>query len=239
RQIAELQGLSPDADVDDPASLADDEVGCGQNRLRSGKLRKLYRDVCRKFHPDLSADEQEREHRHRLMIEINRAYETGSEERLRALLEAGANIEVTGSVTELVLLTRLTAQARERLIAIEEEIADITASETWQLKLRAENAEAVGADLLADLVAQVERQIKKACNRLEALQSVMLTACRALTRRFAGPLDTHSRAIVELQHFFNPSFSVPGLVRQLCGLPCGLPTDGWGCHSSAIRAAGR
>ncbi len=80
RQIAELQGLSPDADVDDPASLADDEVGCGQNRLRSGKLRKLYRDVCRKFHPDLSADEQEREHRHRLMIEINRAYETGSEE---------------------------------------------------------------------------------------------------------------------------------------------------------------
>ncbi len=95
---------------------------------------------------------------------------------MRALLEAGANIEVTGSVTELVLLTRLTAQARERLIAIEEEIADITASETWQLKLRAENAEAVGADLLADLVAQVERQIKKACNRLEALQSVMLTA---------------------------------------------------------------
>src|SRR5438045_271825 len=102
KQIAELQGLNPDAKGDDATSLADDEVGCGQNRLHSGKLKKLYRDVCRKFHHDLSADEQEREHRHQLMIEINRAYETGSEERLRALLEAGAEGEVTGSVTELV-----------------------------------------------------------------------------------------------------------------------------------------
>ena len=179
RQIAELQGLNPDEANEQTASLADDEVGCGQNRFHTEKLKKLYREVCRKFHPDLSADDEEREHRHQLMIEVNRAYETGSEDRLQSLLEAGArNAEAGGtdSATELIALARRIAQASERLLAMAEEIAEVTASETWRLKLRVGNAEAMGADLFADLVAQVDRQIFKARNRLTALQSIMITA---------------------------------------------------------------
>ncbi|HWQ32913.1 MAG TPA: J domain-containing protein [Blastocatellia bacterium] len=179
KQIATLQGLSPDDEVN-IGSLADDEVGCGQNRFHSDRLRKLYREVCRRFHPDLSADEREREHRHHLMVEINRAYETGAEERLQALLEAGAGLtEVEAgseSATELILLARRLAETRERLLALDQEIETITSSETWRLRLRVINAEAMGVDLFTDLIAQVDRQITKARNRLEALQSVMLTA---------------------------------------------------------------
>lgn len=179
KQIAQLQGLDPDEAEETAGSLADDEVGCGQNRFHSDKLRRLYREVCRRFHPDLSADEQEREHRHQLMIEINQAYKTGAEDRLTALLEAGAAVATEGSgesSTEQLVLVRRLAEMKARLLAVEQEIAEITASETWRLKLRVSQAEASGVDLLADLVAQVERQITKARNRLEAVQSVMLGA---------------------------------------------------------------
>ncbi len=178
KEIARIQGL----EFDDEAasdSLADDEVGCGLNRFHSDKLKKLYREVARKFHPDLAQCEQERRHRHQLMIEVNRAYESGAEEKLQELLEAGAGREEIANnramSAEMILLIRKIAEAKERLAEIESDIDEITASETYNLKLRVTNAEAMGVDLFADLLAQVDRQIRKAGNRLEHLKSVMMT----------------------------------------------------------------
>jgi hypothetical protein len=115
------------------------------------------------------------------MIEVNRAYESGAEERLQELLEAGASLEEIASdgamSAEMILLVRKIAETKEKLAAIESEIARITTSETYKLSMRAANAEAMGVDLFADLIAQVDRQIKKAGNRLEHLKSVMMTAC--------------------------------------------------------------
>ncbi|HEV2668939.1 MAG TPA: hypothetical protein VG324_28750, partial [Blastocatellia bacterium] len=169
KEIAKSQGL--EFDDEEPISLAYDEVGCGQNRFHSDKLKKLYREVARKFHPDLSSCPQERQHRHQLMVEINRAYETGAEDRLQELLEAGAgleSVEIGGSMSaEMILLVRRIAEAKQRLAGIESEIEEITSSEIYKLKLRVDNSEAMGIDLFADLVAQVDRQIKKARNRLE------------------------------------------------------------------------
>jgi hypothetical protein len=172
KEIAGIQGLAFDDEAESD-SLADDEVGCGLNRFHSDKLKKLYREVARKFHPDLAQCDQERRHRHQLMIEVNRAYESGAEARLQELLEAGASIQdfAGDSVmsAEMILLVRKIAAAKERLLAIESDIAEIMASETYKLKLRVENAEALGVDLFADLLAQVDRQIRKARNRLEHL----------------------------------------------------------------------
>jgi hypothetical protein len=178
KEIAKIQGL--EVDDEESSLLAEDEVGCGQNRFHSDKLKKLYREVARKFHPDLTACEQERFHRHQLMVEINRAYETGAEDRLQELLEAGEgleNVEASGAMSaEMILLVRQIAEAKRRLAKIEADVAEITASEIFKLKLRVENSEALGIDLFADLVAQVDRQIKKARNRLEHLQGVMMTS---------------------------------------------------------------
>ncbi len=175
KEIARLQGLEFDDDYDGD-SLADDEVGCGQNRLHSDKLKKLYKEVARKFHPDLTSCPQERQHRHQLMIEVNHAYESGAEERLQEMLEAGTSLESAeiGGVSsaEMILLLRKITEARQRLAEIEADITDITASEIYTLKLRIENAEALEVDLFADLLSQVDRQIKKARNRLFHLQLI-------------------------------------------------------------------
>ena len=176
REIARLQGLSPDDEWYDGDSFADDEVGCGQNRFHSDKLKKLYREVARKFHPDL-ADEEARLHCHQLMIEANRAYESGSHEALEALLEAGRlQDELATGAPELIWLVRRVAELKEQVAKAEVELTAIKSSELYRLKLRVENADEMGVDMFVDLIAQVERQIRKARNRLEALQSVMLTA---------------------------------------------------------------
>jgi hypothetical protein len=113
------------------------------------------------------------------MVEINRAYETGAEDRLQELLEAGQNlegVEPSGAMSaEMILLVRKIAAAKQRLAKIDSDVEEITTSETYKLKLRVENSEAMGVDLFADLVAQVDRQIAKARNRLEHLRGVMLT----------------------------------------------------------------
>ena len=178
KEIARIQGL--DIEEEEEISLAEDEVGCGQNRFHGDKLKKLYREVARKFHPDLASCDQERLHRNQLMVEVNRAYETGAAEQLQQLLEAGASlesIESSGAMSaEMILLVRRVADAKERLVALEADLAEITSAELYKLKLRVENADAFGVDLFSDLILQVDRQITKAENRLHALQGVMMTA---------------------------------------------------------------
>src|SRR5438105_4662106 len=95
-RMAEAQRKAYEQDdreeAEDAAWSVSDELSCGQTKFHaSERLKKLYREVARKFHPDLAVDEQERTHRHQLMIAVNRAYETGSEERLQTLLEAEVN----------------------------------------------------------------------------------------------------------------------------------------------------
>jgi chromosome segregation ATPase len=176
REIAGLQGLTPDDDTWGGESLADDEVGCGQNRFHSDRLKRLYREFARKFHPDLADDETARLHCHQLMVEANRAYEAGSEEAMQALFDLGKlQDELVNASPELVWLTRRVAALQEQLTKVESELAELTKAELYRLKLRMDKAAAKGIDLFPDLLAQVERQIRKARNRLEALQSVRLT----------------------------------------------------------------
>lgn len=176
KEIAKLQGLEFDEDYNGD-SLADDEVGCGQNRMHGDKLKKLYKEVARKFHPDLTSCPQERQHRHQLMVEVNRAYESGAEEKLQELLAAGASleaVETNGAISaEMILLLRRITEAKQRLVELETEIAEITSSEIFKLKRRVETAEVQEDDLFADLVLQVDRQIRKAQNRLFHLKLIL------------------------------------------------------------------
>lgn len=179
KECSKIQGLDYDVDSDtegpdDDADEDDNGVSCGQNLFQAAKLKKLYHDVARKFHPDLAQCEDERRHRHQLMIEANRAYETGEEDRLTEMLEEGLKIESVSDnstmSTEMILLIRKINAEKHKYSAIGSKINEITSSDIYKLKLRVDNGEAMGIDLMEDMLSQLRRQIIKAKNRLEHLQ---------------------------------------------------------------------
>ena len=57
----------------------------------SPELKKLYREVAKKIHPDLATDEDERQRRQNLMSKANIAYENGNIEKLKSILQEWKN----------------------------------------------------------------------------------------------------------------------------------------------------
>ncbi|GGR82496.1 hypothetical protein GCM10010252_21440 [Streptomyces aureoverticillatus] len=75
-------GLFPEA----AAMLTDQSVRPPQRVRPSDEVRKLYRELVRKAHPDLAQDEKERERRDEFITRVNAAYGRGDEALLRELL---------------------------------------------------------------------------------------------------------------------------------------------------------
>jgi hypothetical protein len=138
----------------------------------SPEMKRLYRDVAKRIHPDLTSDRKDRAKRQHLMAEANQAYEKGDEARLAKILaEYDCSPEVVegeGAGAELVRAIRRVSQARTRLAEIEAEIHDLVRSDLYQLKSRVEEAEKSGRDVFVEMSEKVEEQIELAKQRLEA-----------------------------------------------------------------------
>ena len=160
--------------ADTPATSTVDERLEAAPRYTSDAVRKLFRDVAKAIHPDLASDEPARDRRHSLMIEANRAYALGDEERLRSILQAWENSPeaVQGSDPEAarLRLVRRIAQLEERLNVYAAELAALRDSALWKLKAMVDEAAAQGKDLVAEMVTRLKRDIMVARNRLDAIQ---------------------------------------------------------------------
>jgi len=129
----------------------------------SERLKKLYREVAKSVHPDLADDEEERVRRQRLMAEANRAYEDGDEALLEAILREWETspdfVKGEGVGADLIRVIRKVSQVHERLSVIDTEIAQIRQTTLYQLKIKVEEAEAKGRDLLREMASQLDKQI--------------------------------------------------------------------------------
>lgn len=138
----------------------------------SPEMKRLYRDVAKRIHPDLTSDRKDRAKRQQLMAEANQAYEKGDEVRLAKILaEYDCSPEVVegdGAGAELVRVIRRVSQARSRLAEIEAEMHELVRSDLYELKSRVEEAEKSGRDVFAEMTEKVEEQIALAKERLEA-----------------------------------------------------------------------
>ena len=165
-----LEGDEPRADAQ-PGELPSEPLA----RYTSDAVRKLFRDVAKAIHPDLAEDEDTRHRRHALMIEANRAYALGDEERLRWILEAwerrpeaieGGDADATRS-----RLARRIAQLQDQHALFNRELDAVKDSPMWALKTMVDEAASNGKDLIRDMVARLKRDILIARNRLVAIQS--------------------------------------------------------------------
>ncbi|OIO34199.1 MAG: hypothetical protein AUJ70_01630 [Candidatus Omnitrophica bacterium CG1_02_40_15] len=138
------------------------------------RLKSLYRKLAMLIHPDTTTDPKEKERRHRLMVEINRAYEEGDEESLQKILDewesSPDSVQGEGTAAELVRTIRKISQVKKRLSEIEKEIVKLRQSELCQLKVKVEEVKDSGRDLLAEMAAQIEKQISEARKQLNVLR---------------------------------------------------------------------
>jgi DnaJ-domain-containing protein 1 len=140
----------------------------------SQELKKLYREVAKKIHPDLATDDDERQRRQQLMAEANQAYEEGNLEKLQAIVHdwesSPESVKGEGISFELIRIIRQIAQSRERLKAIQAEIETLEQTELYQLKTKIIEAREFGQDLLADMANELDEQINVAMKKLEQLK---------------------------------------------------------------------
>jgi chromosome segregation ATPase len=144
-------------------SAAHGEAADVQPFTPSPELKKLYREAAKRVHPDTATDEADRARRERLMKEVNAAYVAGNEDALRRILADLENspdmIQGSGVGVDLVRILRQLRQVRDRTAAIELEIAKIPETDMAKLKVKVDQAEKEGRDLIADMVTTVNGRI--------------------------------------------------------------------------------
>jgi hypothetical protein len=164
----------PQNEPADPAASPTGPKAESLPRYASDAVRKLFRDVAKAIHPDLARDELTRDRRHTLMIEANRAYALGDEDRLRVILQSWENSPeaVQGSDPEAtrLRLTRRIAQVEEQLNVCALELAALMDTPMWKLKALVDDAAGRGKDLVRDMVGRLKRDIMVARNRLDAIR---------------------------------------------------------------------
>ena len=136
-------------------------------------LKKLFREVAKRIHPDLATNDADRARRQKLMAEANRAYEEGDEAKLQAILSewetSPESVEGEGVGPELIRVIRKVAQIQRRLVEIEGEMQQLRTSDLYQLWAKTDEAETQGRDLFKEMASQVEQEINVARNRLASI----------------------------------------------------------------------
>lgn len=154
-------------------SAAHGEAANVQPFTPSPDLKNLYREAAKRVHPDTATDEADRVRRERLMKQVNAAYVAGDEDALRRII-AGLDtspdaVQGSGVGADLIRVLRQLKQVRDRIAAIEQELAALSGSEIALLKRDVEHAQQEGRDLLAEIQAAVHAKIEKAKRRHEAM----------------------------------------------------------------------
>lgn len=136
----------------------------------SPEMKRLYREVAKRIHPDLTSDRDDRARRQQLMAKANDAYERSDEVQLTKILteyeHSPEAVQGEGPGAELIRVIRRISQARSRLAEIEAEMQELMRSDLYQLKSRLDEAQQHGRDVLKEMVEKVEERIAQAQRRL-------------------------------------------------------------------------
>lgn len=132
------------------------------------EIKRLYRGLARRFHPDLAVDEADRARRTEKMAAINNAYAARSLTELVALAQEPAPFIDTGQPrpgqTEAQLVQALQAElarCRRRLKEIEKEVQNLRYRPSVEISLEVKAARRRGRDLLAEMAAELEHKIAR------------------------------------------------------------------------------
>lgn len=126
------------------------------------QIKNLFRELARRFHPDLTSDPEEKKWREDVMTRVNQAYSNRDLKALRALAEQPdrpidspnqtREQEIAGLKAELKRLDTVIADLKARIKHLEETPA-------WQLRMEARLKRRAGSDLLTEMENKFKEQI--------------------------------------------------------------------------------
>lgn len=132
------------------------------------QIKRLYRQLARRFHPDLATDDVERAYRTQKMAAINDAYAARSLTELETLAKEPDRYIQTGGArpgqTEAQLVQALQnelVRIQRRLREIKDELRSIHQRPSVQLSLGVRVARRQGRDLLGEMAAELEQKITR------------------------------------------------------------------------------
>ena len=181
-EVLEAQRPEPEEPIEEAYGVEDEEEDFtyedqdgtnGWRKVSKGKkskfspkmeeqIKNLFRELARRFHPDLTSDPEEKKWREEVMTRVNQAYSNRDLKALRALAEQPdrpvdapnqtKKQEIASLKAELKRLDGVIADLKARINHLEE-------SPAWQLKMEARLKRRSGADLLTELETKIRDQI--------------------------------------------------------------------------------
>ena len=121
------------------------------------ELKSLYRELAKRFHPDLAAGDAERETRGARMAEVNDAYARGDLEALRRV--AGAPHTAPKLPPTLAELLAERDHLDVLIVRLRQDIAELNRDPLMLLKIDAALARHDGRDLLAGMATDLHIQL--------------------------------------------------------------------------------
>jgi len=130
------------------------------------QVKRLYRQLARRYHPDLAQDRDEIQYRTKKMAALNEAYASRSLTELAALAseaepdsmdQAHLNKTTAGMIEAL---EKELAQVRRRTLLIQNEIQNLHNTPVVRLSLETKLAQLAGRDLLGEMANNLKYTIK-------------------------------------------------------------------------------
>ncbi len=143
----------------------------------SPDLKRLFRDVAKRIHPDFASTPADQQHFTLLMGRANKAYGRGDTDALQRILddfqETDESTPGEDTQADLVRVRRQIQHARRDVAALEDELLTLPEGEIAQFQKEAEAAQREGRDLLAELALTLRERIAAAQYRSQFLDRQM------------------------------------------------------------------
>lgn len=149
------------------------------------QLISLFRKLALQFHPDKAKNEQEAAEFTDIMAAINEAYAEADLDLLVIFMEKAEAKERIKSETPAEKLLRLQSECSEVdgiIEKLKKEQADIFSTEMWKLKVKAEEQQIFGNDLLAEMTKRSMNELEQ---KKELLASFVEEYCKIVDEMMA------------------------------------------------------
>lgn len=160
---------------EEEAKLHEDQELIQKNNTISDELlqqiKNLWKDLIRKFHPDLVTDPKEKSQREDIMKKINKAY---AEKDLETLQQIAQHTFVSSNtIVSIETLERLLVQIENMIISLKMEYKELRISEWYGWKEKIAKAKKEQTDVFADLEESILDDIVTKKHILEELKQTL------------------------------------------------------------------